>query len=223
MRKIDERALAGAPLPIERGEHRRAAVGDGNHVDVGAVERVRRAVGRADELRKSAQRRKLRSEAGMRGARAALPQVARAQHDQPRIVGLKVRIAEPEPRHDAGSHVLDDDVGPLHQTVDERDRRRLLDVERHALFRVVEKREASGAIHADLVILVRRILQAEPVGPRQRLHVNDARPEIREVLADGRTGSVSAEFDQRHSFESIAAHRRGPTSIRPSHRFFTSR
>src|SRR5947209_955108 len=94
LREVNKRALARAPAVVERGQHTDAAVGDGDEINVRPVEEIRGAIGFADQVREAAQGRELRAEAWVRGVRPRLSHVARAQHDEARLVLAQSSVTE---------------------------------------------------------------------------------------------------------------------------------
>src|SRR6266849_4090011 len=120
----------------------------------------------------------------MSGLRPRLTHIARTEHDESWIRGAKSVVLEPQTPHDAGPHILDDDVGTVAQLARDLDAFLRLQIGSHAVFRIVEIAEAGRAIDSDFAVFEGRILQAESVRTLEGFDVHDLRAEVRQVLPD---------------------------------------
>src|SRR5260370_4022942 len=105
--------------------------------------------------------------------------------------------------HHSRPHVLDDEIAPLRHAMRERYPLRLLQIDRDAVFRIVEEGKAAAAIISRTIVLERRILNAKTIGPLTRLHMHGAGSEIRQHLSDMRTRGIAAELEDFEVSQSL--------------------
>jgi hypothetical protein len=91
----------------------------------------------------------------------------------------------------------------LRHAVHERYARGLLEIDRDAVFRIVEEGEAAAAVVAGTIVLERWILNAESVGTLFRFDMDGVGAEIAQHLADMRPGGIAAELQHLETGERL--------------------
>src|SRR5712692_186581 len=146
-------------------------------------------------MREPTQRRQLRPKTWMRSVRSRLSHIARAQHDQIGLLFAQAFIIEAESRYHTRSHVFNYDIRPSDEALRQLQAFHVLEIQRHAMLRIVKKGETSRPVKTYLTVLERRILKPKTIRALPRFDVNYSRAKVRQVLADARPRGVGAEFD----------------------------
>ena len=198
--KVDILAPARLAAVFERCQDGDITVADGDVVDVGAVNKHRRPAGLSGQVRESAERGKLRAKAGMLRAGAGLPQVACAQHDEPRIDGFQHIVAQPQLAHCSGRKVFHDDIGFGDQLFSRLHPGRHLQVQPDAVDTVVVHGKNTGPVQTLDVVLKGRIVGSEAFRTAGGFHLDDKCAVVGHVFPNTRSRRKCGEFDYCNAF-----------------------
>lgn len=142
--------------------------------------------------------------------RARLPEGRNRGHDQPRVASDQRRKTEPESLQIAGCAILDEDVGPVHQLLEEPAPRLACEIEGDGALARVEVEEERAALRVWDVV-AEGTSPARGIAAVRGLQLDDVGTEIGEQLCAVGSGHHLAEFEHSEPREGTpAGNRRWP-------------